>query len=250
MVERSKVYLSPDEIVSYLKRTSQATVLVEGSDEQRIYRYMEDQLSDFDLNFMVCNGREALLNVFNRRFEFSKSQVIFLADKDMWYFTGIPKEFEKDIIFTNGYSIENDLYNPAIFEGLMSREEKRLFDSIVSELARWQAFHVEEFFRNGCCNCNHNVSAIIYNDILSQDHLALIGFKEPSDSFINLISTKYQEALRGKNLFQLLVKILSSSHRKSKYSRENLLEMGAKFPGASMDNLCSTIKRSIWWQQT
>ena len=39
-----------------------------------------------------------------------KNVVIFVADQDMWFFTGIPEKYRDTIIFTRGYSLENDLY--------------------------------------------------------------------------------------------------------------------------------------------
>ncbi|WP_238944283.1 DUF4435 domain-containing protein [Allofranklinella schreckenbergeri] len=239
------IYLSVSETVEYLKRTSQLTVLVEGKDDQCVYRHIENKLSELDLDVLICNGRQNLLDIFSRRMEFSGTPVVFLADKDMWHFTGIPAEFNTGIIFTLGYSIENDLYLKDVFEELMSKSEKILFSCLVDEISRWQAFHVEEFSTKGMCNCDFHVNRILQEQRLSSKHLEEICFKEASHDLVNEIKENYTRSIRGKTLFQMLARVLSASDRESKYSRKNLIEMGAKLPNNAITILCNQIRENI-----
>lgn len=198
-------HFTVDEITSYLRRTSQATILVEGRDDQKVYRYVEDQLTDLDVDVLICDGRDSLLAIFRRRTEFARAPVVFVADRDMWYFTGIPDEFATEIVFTEGYSIENDLYVREVFEALMSESELAQFRALIQCIARWQAFHVETFRVSGRCSCDVYLNQIVAQDVLSSEHLASIGFIEPPAATVMQIIESYPFALRGKTLFQALV---------------------------------------------
>ena len=104
---------SVEEIISELsKPTALLKVLVEGKDDALVYRYIEGKLNDLisidnKADVIICGGRLELIEVFESREKFKNTKVVFLADKDMWFFVGVPKDYE-DIVFTDGYSIEND----------------------------------------------------------------------------------------------------------------------------------------------
>ena len=85
--------LSEREIVDTLKRTSLLTVLVEGKDDASVYRYLEHKINIDDVDVLICDGRSKLIKIFERREEFKNTKVVFLADKDMWFFVGIPKQY-------------------------------------------------------------------------------------------------------------------------------------------------------------
>jgi hypothetical protein len=222
---------TPDEIVSVLKKTSLPSIIVEGDDEVIIYRWLEDILGTFNANVLPCGGRSALLEVFSRRHEFDKSKTVFLADRDMWLFTSIPSNLSS-IIWTTGYSIENDLYSSSleIIEKLLTLEEKSERDRIIRCLARWFAFEVEVYKSGNTCNINFHINHILTSDKqdLRASFLEERGFTDPSASTYQDVYENYYLKLRGKMLFQVLLFMLSSNKRKSKYSRENLLEMCLK----------------------
>lgn len=245
MTKSARRYLSVDEMVAYLKRTSQVTALVEGKDDQKVYRYIEERLDDLDLDVLICEGRDGLLAVHRRREEYASAPVIFIADRDMWYFTGVPAEYANSIIFTDGYSIENDLYVKSVFESLMSQEEQDRFAQLIAQIARWQAFHVETFTRSGACTCDAHLNQITTGDTLCGVHLASIGFVEPNAALISQIIDSYPLAIRGKTLFQSLLRILSASQRPSKFSRENLIELGAKLSNPLMEALCQRTRDAV-----
>ena len=170
---------------------------------------------------------------------------MFIADQDMWYFTGIPPEYATSVLFTEGYSIENDLYVREVFEALMSQEEQTRFKSLVHQLARWQAFHVEQFTKLGGCSCDVHISQIAPNDLLCIEHLTSIGFVEPDATLISRIADNYPQALRGKTLFQLVLRILSATQRSSKFSRDNLIELGAKLSNPVIEALCQRTRVAL-----
>jgi len=239
------IHLSVDEIVSYLKRTTLPTVLVEGTDDQSIYRYIENTLEDLDADVLVCGGRTALLDIYERRSEFISSQVAYLADKDMWYFTGIPQKYQNGIIFSDGYSIENDLYAKNVFEGLLDRDESVEFGKLLSSLSRWFAFEVIRYKREGHALCDIHINKITTGSELNTEYLRSVNYEEPDSVLVQQILSSYSASLRGKSLFQAVLRYLSATKRKSKYSRFNLIEMGAKLGNVYLDKIQREIETQL-----
>ena len=67
-------------------------------------------------------NKNKLLRVYKRRNEYAHLPIAFVADRDMWLFSRIPSCYH-GIIWTQGYSIENDLYAGAELENLLNAEE-------------------------------------------------------------------------------------------------------------------------------
>ncbi|GBO53484.1 hypothetical protein APA_1391 [Pseudanabaena sp. lw0831] len=236
--------LSEQEIVDTLKETkSLLTVLVEGKDDASVYRYLEDQINDLididDVDVLICGGRPKLLNVFERRHEFKNTKTVFLADKDMWFFVGVPREYEK-IVFTDGYSIENDLYIEPNFNRFLDKGDVKKFDNLIIELSTWFAFEVNRYKETGDSQCDIHVDIICPNNTLCPDFKQRINFVNPSQEDVDFIYHQYIRALRGKNLFQALLRFLT--RRTSNYSQANLLELGARvLANPRMDILVKSI---------
>jgi hypothetical protein len=233
--------MSEDEMVSYLKRTSLPTILVEGNDESLVYRYLENKINIENVDILICDGRPMLIKVFKRREEFQQANVVFVADRDMWFFRGIPEEYKDDIIFTDGYSLENDLYIQSFFEGLLNKSELQSFQNLIKELSVWFAMEVNRYIETGDSLCDVHINQICPKDVLSEEFKVKIGFVDPPVHLIQIISQDYTRALRGKNLFEALLRFLSYSKRDSKYSRTNLLELGAKNENPRLEVLVNTI---------
>ncbi len=220
-------YLSEDEIVGLLKRTLLPTILVEGSDDVSVYnRHLESQINIEDVDVLPCQGRPTLLNVFQRREEFKNSQVVFVADKDMWFFLGIPEEYKSQIVFTDGYSLENDIYVEQSFKRLLDKDDIKKFENLIKELSIWFAFEVNRYKETGDSKCDVNTDRICPNDTLCINFKQTINFVDPPYELVDRIHREYARALRGKNLFQALLRFLT--RRTSNYSRANLLELGSK----------------------
>ena len=93
---------------------------------------------------LSVGGRETLLAVYQRRNEFAHLPVAFVADRDLWLFSGIPPGYP-DIIWTEGYSIENDLYAGASLEDLLNADEVDEHRQVLDLIIEWFAFEVEEY---------------------------------------------------------------------------------------------------------
>ena len=110
------------ELVATLRRSTLPTVLVEGQVDMRIFRWVEEHLGSQTANVLPAGGREKLLCIYKERHEFADLPVAFVADRDMWLFSGTPSDYD-EVIWTEGYSIENDLYAGAELENLLDSEE-------------------------------------------------------------------------------------------------------------------------------
>ena len=158
----------------------------------------------------------------------------------MWFFKGIPEEYDNKVIFTDGYSLENDLYIESFFNRLLDANEARNFDDLIKELSVWFAFEVNRYQEFDYALCDFHVNEICPEKSISESFKKRINFVEPPAHMFELVHSEYTRALRGKNLFEALMRCLSHN-RKSKYSRENLIEMGAKFPNPRLEALVKKI---------
>ena len=118
--------------------------MVEGDDDVIIYRELTKRIGIFEVILRPSGGRDKLLQIYERRGEFSQVPVAFIADQDMWLFSGIEPGYE-DVIWTSGYSIENDLYSDADLERLLDENETAEHQQILDSISTWFAFAVEEY---------------------------------------------------------------------------------------------------------
>ncbi|TYQ29402.1 DUF4435 domain-containing protein [Pseudanabaena sp. UWO311] len=241
-----RIHLNEEELILHLKKTTLPTILVEGDDDSLVYkRYLESRIAIEDVSIFPCGARPKLLKIFHRREEFEKSKVIFVADKDMWFFEGVPEEYEHKIVFTDGYSLENDLYIESFFNTLLDNDEAKKFDDLIKQLSIWFAFEVNRYQEIKEVLCDVHINQICPDNTLSNSFKESINFSDPSEEIIEKIYCQYTRALRGKNLFQALLRFLSHKNRESKYSQKNLLEMGAKFSNPRIDLLVNTIVKKF-----
>lgn len=218
--------LTVDEIVATLQRSTLTNVLVEGTDDIMIYRWIEDEIGVQRANFMSCGGRRNLIEVFERRNEFPNSKVIFIADKDTYIYTNTPPELD-EIIWTNGYSIENDLYYGRDIEKILSTSEKEIFIKSLNSFINYYSFEVEKLLAgNGEFTLRNHPQHIIceIQHIVKQEFLDSINFTQPSDKTIESITNNYDVMIRGKSLFAILTRIVSHKDRQVKHSKASLLE--------------------------
>ena len=106
-----------NEVVRYLSLfCSLPTVVVEGKHDTEIYEKIRQLFGSPHLpriDPLPVGGKPNLLEIYERRAKFSsKVPVAFMADPDMWVLEdpyGMLEKY-KGIIWTAGYSLENDLY--------------------------------------------------------------------------------------------------------------------------------------------
>lgn len=194
-----------DEIVAILGRTSLPTLLVEGSTDASVYRCIETLMPFPGIDVLQCGGRETLLEVYIRRMEYKSTVCAFLADQDMWIFGGAPREYD-NIIWTWGYSIENDLCSGSDIERLLEPEEKREHRNALRLVCRRFAFEVEEYRAGRTFEVRHHINEVVPCGAQQIDpgFADRRKYRDPRPETLDQILTNYERNLRGKQLFQLL----------------------------------------------
>ncbi|MEX2411326.1 MAG: hypothetical protein WD607_08160 [Candidatus Paceibacterota bacterium] len=225
------VVLTAEEIISYLKKSNLINILVEGPDDLLIYNWIEEKINKPDVRILPCGGRCTLLKVFQKRDEFLDKTVVFIADKDLWVFSGIPEEYQT-IVFTSGYSIENDLFCCArnTINNLFTNAELEDFNRIITNLLPWYCSEILKFKSNKEYNISLHLNQVIpaKSSEICEHFLANIEFIEPSQVVINEVKRDNYLKLRGKFIFDAAVRQLSAKRKRSKYSRDNIFELCLK----------------------
>ena len=244
----ARLNVTVDDWVTTLRHSQLPTVLVEGKDDVQIYQWVERRVGIQKANVLPVGGRETLLAVYKRRNEFAHLAVAFVADRDLWLFSGIPPGYP-DIIWTEGYSIENDLYAGARLENLLNADEVDEHRQVLDSIVEWFAFEVEEYLagrepRVGT-HCNEIVP--LGRTEMDQDFCTRRGFRSPNEELHQQIQGGYLLQLRGKSLFQILDRFLNAPGRGTNYSTVALHEIAVKMTPSHqfMDRLIGGIERAI-----
>ena len=212
----------PD-LVAELRHSNLPNLVVEGDDDVIIYGKLVDDYLDGHIGICQTGGRETLLRLYEtlshaeKQGDFTHTPVAFIADRDMWIFRGIPPRYT-DIIWTIGYSIENDLYSSANLRSLVSIRE---YEEVLTSISRWFAQKVEEYL------CK-NPPTKPFNDIRDEqpadgidihcNQIVPLGETGLAEGLVGLptghnrvqqVRQNYNLQLRGKHLFELLVRFLS-----------------------------------------
>jgi hypothetical protein len=223
---------SVNEIVSTLKRSTLPTIVVEGTADVYIYRFLKSKLKNSLVGIQPCGGRSVLFSIHDRKEEFSGKNVVFVADLDAYRFDGIPHE-RQDIIFTAGYCIENDIYDGADLDNYLEEDDANhsLLQSIV---VKWFAFELEKYRGSLSQNKSLSVSDHINNispdglGVLCPDFCRRIGYSDPTPATIAFIKSELNLNVRGKQLFQMLARFTSKKNRFSKLNENNLIEIALR----------------------
>ena len=200
--------ISHDELSALLRNSQIPTLVVEGRTDVRIYnRWIEQRLfGTYRVDVLAADGLENFFRLYERRSEFMHAPVIFIAGREMWLFSGIPEAY-KGIIWTNGYSIENDIYSESRIERLIQYNPTIEYDRAKEAVIKWFAFEVEEYFNTKIQRGTPHLDELISEGEteLNKDFLKKYGFdRPPKDSTINNIKEDYLLRLPGKLLFQML----------------------------------------------
>lgn len=223
------------ELVALFSTSQLPTIVVERGDDVRIYnRWIERRLfGTYNIDVLAANGKGNLLRLYERRNEFAGLPVAFVSNRGIWLFSGIPEGYE-DIICTQGYSIENDVY--VYLEGRTERlldpylNEINRHKSVQESIIRWFAFELEKLIRqtpsegdlslenlvpNDNFELEELVSGLNLEDLVPKHHTKLDksfckarGFDESgtriTEKISRKISRKYEFYLPGKLLFEML----------------------------------------------
>lgn len=246
----NKPALTVNEIISTLKRSNIPTILIEGSDDFYIYRLLKLRLDKNIVNFQPCGGRNNLFTIYNRRSEFDGKQVIFIADKDSYRFIGVPKD-KIGIIFTEGYCIENDIYDGSGIDDLIDFEDLNAFNSLKKLILAWYSFEVENLLNEPIkysmkVDLHINQIVPVGSKIICTKLGKKINFTIPTKKIEELVDKDYGLNVRGKQIFQSISRFTSAKGRFSAFSDKNLIETAIKLKTSKhIDSLISKINMSL-----
>ncbi len=212
--------LTKDELIASLRHSKLQTILVEGITDRKIYRWIEEDInenSDFNVDILSCGCRSVLFDVYKYCSELPN--VIFIADKDTYVYTNkIPSEYSK-VIFTTGYSIENDLFQGGAFvKQWFKKEDNTVFAKCLEEYIKYYAIIFEEWKKNGEISFEIKSPSQVLDD-KTHDLKDVFFTHSPSQEIINYLTQSYDLLIQGHALSNIILKVLS---RKTRSSKPNL----------------------------
>ncbi|RYZ69680.1 MAG: DUF4435 domain-containing protein [Proteobacteria bacterium] len=222
-----------DEVIATLRKTSDPTLLAEGIDDITFLRRLEDIFEEEGLSVLPLGGRDAVLKIFDRRAELPDSvPLLFLVDQDAWIHTEIPEGYQHtNLLATDGYSIENDLYRDGQLEKLLTAREKSAFKAELTTFLRWYSLAVARHINDRSVALAVHPNALLENPIRLQAETTLKeGEVEPTQLALS-ISQSYERLVRGKSLMGLLLRHLSAPKRPARHNSRSLLEHAATAQG-------------------
>lgn len=237
-----------DEWLVSLREMEDPIVIVEGKDDVQICRWAAERLGIGRMDIYPAGGRQTLLALYNRRSEYSHLAVAFVADRDLSMFTCIPQGYD-DVIWTEGYSIENDIYADVNLEDLLNADEITPHRETLKSLVEWFAFEIEQHL-DGCdAHINKHLNQIVLPGETKVDPNLLTNrqFRQPDAALHQQIQDDYQLQLRGKFLFQLLYRFLNAPRRGTNYNIRTLHENAVKRAPADarINRIISEVEQKI-----
>jgi len=225
----NKNILTPEIIVETLKRSSIDTVLIEGKDDKQIFDCIEKEIKDQIIDFLPCNGRNNLIEVYKRRDEIT-IKCLFFCDSDLWLFKDCELETDEKLIPTIGYSIENDLLEDSkefIFN-LFDQEEFFKFETLIKNLSRWFAYQVHLYLND--LPCDYAEKSVLSPHFVQELNVITQDYKDFDYSQINdSLKEKFENSphiyLRGKFIFQIFELIFQQRDNNIKFSKKQLFDL-------------------------
>lgn len=246
-MSNNKPHPTADELYALLKRTSLPTVLVEGKDDIIFYRKIEEDLRNLGVDMLPAGNKGAVLELLRRISENPvSSPMVFVVDKDLWVHNHLGNgEIPSEVITTQGYSIENDLYLDGDLESLLSVDEREVFREELGRFVYWYALAVARQLRGEHSAFRTHPGKILDDEEHYSSEIALSEGEAYPEEFLDVISNNYSSILRGKSLFALLVRELSSKRREVKFSVKQLMEIGAARRGDNYQQMSRSIQEAL-----
>lgn len=235
------VAITADEAIALLKNTSLPTIVVEGNDDMLIYRKLEEELSSLNVSVLPVGGRGNVLKLFERRGELpAANKILFISDKDMWVISGVPPQFhDAALIFTNGYSIENDVFVDGNFISMLSAAERAEFENDLDQFVQWYALAVSRHLIDPTNPISNHPDCVL--DASNFPSLTALRTGESYPARLRgEIRTHYSSHIRGKSLFYLFFRQAAKPKRPVKHNVKSLMETVGSRPGALVGSIFST----------
>lgn len=244
--KKTQLDITTDEVVSLLKKTSLPTIIVEGCDDMIVYRAIEEGLAHLGVSMLPVGGRTKVLEVFQRKNEIPRSvRVVFIADKDLWVHIGIPKEFIADqLIFTDGYSIENDIFLDGELWKILKGSEPDKFETELIDFIEWYALVINRNINGGAEKISLHPDNVLCPKLRPELTRVKPGEKYPEELRVKIYND-YKSILRGKSLMSLLLRNVNYKGREPRHTDKALLESVAIRPGELLKRIINATEAAI-----
>lgn len=244
----SAATMNVDEIVSTLRHGTLSYLVVEGKTEMQLYRHLVAGVQAGALELQVCDGRDALLAIYRRRAEFAHVRVIFVADQDLWIHQPSEKDIYPDVIWTDGYCIENDILQAYPIAGMfLEPDEQAKLNAGLDALVDWFAFEVNEFLNGRNAETRHAVPNVLDKEIdsMCQQFVARRGWTAPPPALRASLRADPWRLIRGKQLVQLLARHLDKVGRVPRYSPAAIVDICIRSGVTPLGGLSSQIRARL-----
>jgi hypothetical protein len=241
--KNNKVEVTVNEMLALLKNTNLPTIIVEGKDDMIVYRKIEKLLAHIGVDVLSVGGRKNVLQIFERRGEIPASvPLIFIADKDTWIYSGIPSEYQNEnLLFTDGYSIENDIYQDGKLWDLLSGNDSVRYDLQREQFIEWYALALDRHLDDP----SHPIK-VHPNTVLDPKQRPAFMALKPNEVYPtqlqNKISLGYRRLIRGKSLFELLIKNTNARREGAHHTSRALFEYVVIRPGPLLCQMCDVVE--------
>lgn len=230
-------------IVSAIKNSPTGKIVViEGSDDVIVYRPLMHLFSNKGIKIVPAGGRTKVLEVFDEVKKLGYlDKAIFIVDQDSWIFSGIPTQYQHPrIIYTSGYSIENDIFvDKGIDNLLIGAGIFPSFNSKLQLFLQWFALAIDRF-------CDTGIELLdVHPDRFFSNVTGFCTLKpgesHPNPTFNDLI-VNYPLKFRGKCLLPLAINELNSRPNSPNYNSKTLMEETAiNGRGVHLNRIFSTV---------
>ena len=264
---------TPDEdiLVSTLKNSGKFNIVVEGATDLNIYDKLTAKIGKQKIDYHIAGCREEVFKVYAEIKKLNLlDRVAFIADQDSWVFLNEipPKGHTPDIkadeiIWTEGYSIENDLYVKGELRRLVNQlpeNGQTQYENALNLICLWYAFEVDKWDEKSNLPVAKHPKSIFSGidkpdrDVkLNEDFLSELknrGFKVPEEfnngtlpEKADKIKSDYGKYIRGKTLFQLIQCFLKANNCLSTLNHDKLLTIIAI--GYSETTLLNDLKEQL-----
>lgn len=239
--------LTVDELVAMIRHSGSPIVLIEGRDDVVVYRRLEEIFLEEGVTVQPAGGRNKVLEVYRRKQEFSQGVgTTFIVDRDIWVMVGIPEEFAgDDLIKTDGYSIENDIFSTGELERLMSAAEDTRFRIELQTFIRWYAYAVDRKCKGEDCTISDHPNVVLDNADFKAAIAPVLGGADYPEARYAEILDSYRTLLRGKSLMALLVRQLRAPGRVPQHHPVALMETASVVGSPYMQQLTAKVAAQL-----
>jgi hypothetical protein len=232
--------LTVEDAIATLSHSNLPTVITEGRDDYRVLRRVEKRLTDVGVDFSPLSGRETVLAVWEQLPKARQSTVLALVDLDEWIYKGIPTQYVGDnLIYTVGYSIENDILLDCDIEEFLDDHEVIAFTSDLCHVSADHAIQIERCKSGQSYLLKRHVNEIINE----QDKSPFLTPHELNTQAV--LKSHFRQFMRGKSVFELIIRQTTKKGRHVNLNYKHLYEFASVRPGPILLQLERKIRHSF-----